>query len=279
MDKGIRIALITIGVILASAFLLLGGIAIGRFGWGKASAWQRNTYGISPDRFNRQPALNAPSLPGQPLFNFGKRFGFGMGPGMMGGFYSGANVGAKPLSIDQVEKAVETYISKIINPDLALGEIMVFDNHAYAEIYEKSTGIGAMEVLIDPVSGAVYPEQGPNMMWNLKYGMHSGYAGGFGMMGRMMGGYFNPQAYQAPADISADMPVSEDAAIAAAQKYLDTYMPGSQVDPHADKFYGYYTLHILQDDQVVGMLSVNGFTEQVFPHTWHGTFIEMSEEE
>ncbi|MBI1882356.1 MAG: peptidase M4, partial [Chloroflexi bacterium] len=29
---------------------------------------------------------------------------------------------------------------------------------------------------------------------------------------------------------------------------------------------------------VIGMLSVNGFSQQVFPHTWHGKLLEMSEE-
>ena len=56
---------------------------------------------------------------------------------------------------------------------------MIFDNNAYARITEKSTGIGAMELLVDPASLVVFPEYGPNMMWNLKYGMMSG----AGMMG------------------------------------------------------------------------------------------------
>jgi hypothetical protein len=57
---------------------------------------------------------------------------------------------------------------------------------------------------------------------------------------------------------------------------LDSYQTGTQAEQQPDKFYGYYTLHILKDGQVVGMLSVNGFNSQVFPHTWHGNFIEMS---
>ncbi len=65
--------------------------------------------------------------------------------------------------------------------------------------------------------------------------------------------------------------------MAAAQDYLDVYLPGTQADEHVDPFYGYYTLHILRDGEVVGMLSVNGFTGQVFPHTWHGEFLEMTE--
>jgi len=32
---------------------------------------------------------------------------------------------------------------------------------------------------------------------------------------------------------------------------------------------------VLTDGQVSGMLSVNGYTSQVWFHSWHGTFISM----
>jgi len=67
-------------------------------------------------------------------------------------------------------------------------------------------------------------------------------------------------------------------AVEAAQRYLDTSLPGAKAEDKADPFYGYYTLHILRDGKTVGMLSVNGYTQQVFVHTWHGDFVEMSEE-
>ena len=55
-------------------------------------------------------------------------------------------------------------------------------------------------------------------------------------------------------------------------------LPILTADEHADPFYGYYTLHVNRDGQTVGMLSVNGYTGQVFPHTWHGKLLEMSGE-
>ena len=76
-----------------------------------------------------------------------------------------------PLTLAQAQDAVEKYIATLNNDDLKLAEVMIFDNQAYAEIVEKSTGIGAMEVLVDPATLNVFPEYGPNMMWNLKYGM------------------------------------------------------------------------------------------------------------
>jgi hypothetical protein len=100
-----------------------------------------------------------------------------MGGGMMGGYGSASLYGVKPLTIQDAQKAVESYLAGLSNDDLELGEVMVFDNQAYAIILEKSTGVGAFEVLVDPVTLAVYPELRPNMMWNLKYGMMTGYAG------------------------------------------------------------------------------------------------------
>ena len=62
-----------------------------------------------------------------------------------------------------------------------------------------------------------------------------------------------------------------------AQRFLDSNTRGLTV-AEADSFYGYYTLDILRDGLPVGMLSVNGYTQQVFLHTWHGNFIEISED-
>ncbi len=194
------------------------------------------------------------------------------GPGMMdGGMMGGYGTGLSdvdPLSTEDAQRAIESYLTVFGDADLELREVMIFDNHAYGLIAEESTGIGALEVLVDPVTVTVYPEHGPNMMWNLKYSPM-----GYGMMGSgMMRGWRNVP------DASAEMPVTEEAAIEAAQQYLDAYLPGTQVEHHADAFYGYYTLHVLRDGEIAGMLRVNGYTGQVFLHTWHGDFIEMTED-
>jgi hypothetical protein len=200
---------------------------------------------------------------------------------MMGGY--GSLYGVEPLSVEEARQAVESYLSSFGNDDLAIEEIMTFDNNAYAIIVEQSTGVGSFELLVDPVTQAVYPEYGPNMMWNLKYGMMSGF-GGYGMMmgrgngpGGMMGGSGFSNDTPVP-DVSADMPVSAEEASQSAQRFLDAYYPGVKVSDEITAFYGYYTLDIERDGKIIGMMSVNGFTRQVFPHTWHGTFIEMSEE-
>ena len=178
--------------------------------------------------------------------------------GMMGG--QGAyNPGAQPITLDRAADAVRRYLSAY-GEGLALKEVMEFDWNFYAEVEEADTGIHAMELLIDKYTGQVSPEMGPNMMWNAKYGM----------MAQMMGSYY---ASGAP---TAEMPVTPEQAAALAQQFLDVQAPGLAV-AGADTFYGYYTLHTLKDGQVEGMLSVNGYTEAVWYHTWHGPFIGMEE--
>lgn len=207
--------------------------------------------------------------------------GFGMmGRGMMGGYGFGDLADVEPLSIEEAETAVNDYLASLGDDDLALGEVMIFDNHAYAQILDKSSDIGAFEVLVDPVSGNVYPEPGPNMMWNTEYG-HMGGFGGYGMMGGMMGrgmrgwGMMGGFGFDPDADIS----VTGEEAIAIAQQYLDAYLPDTTADETADPFPGYYTIHILREGETIGMLSVNAYTSQVFLHHWHGEFLEMAGEE
>ncbi len=174
-----------------------------------------------------------------------------MGPGMMGG-WGGNNPSGEQITIDEAAEAVERYLSAY-GQDLALAEVMEFTWNFYAEVEEETTGIHAMELLIDKYTGQVYPEFGPNMMWNTKYGMMgSSYA------------------------VTAEMSVTPERAKALAQLFLDANLPGATVG-ETDTFYGYYTLHTLQDGQIEGMLSVNGYKGGGWYHDWHGPFIGMEE--
>jgi hypothetical protein len=206
---------------------------------------------------------------------------FGPG-GMMGGMMFNSNspfFNVKPLTLAETEETLNAYLASLNDSNLEVDDIMIFDNHAYAQIVEKDSGIGVMEVLVDPTTKAVFPEMGPNMMWNQKYGMMSGF-GGYGM-GMMMGGFGNRMMGNfGNADTSAEMTVTPEQAVEAAQTYLNTYFSetGLTADEHTDPFYGYYTLHVNRDGKTVGMLSVNGYTGQVFLHTWHGKLLQMSGE-
>ncbi|MFQ6085523.1 MAG: hypothetical protein ACE5OY_04575 [Candidatus Bathyarchaeia archaeon] len=167
--------------------------------------------------------------------------------------------------MDQAKQIALAYLSSLNDPDLGIDEIMEFELNFYAIYYEKSTGIGAFEMLVDRYSGDIYPEPGPNMMWNTKYG---------GMVGHMGGGPGMMGYYQGTP--TADMPVSEGEAIAYAQEYLNTALSGSTAED-VHPFYGYYTIHVVTDGEIYGMLSVNGYTGKLWYHGWHGTFIGEEE--
>ncbi len=132
-----------------------------------------------------------------------------------------------------------------------------YANNFYVQVSEKS-GNGAFELLINKYTGSIYPEMGPNMMWNTKYGM---------MRGGILGGIFG-----AP---TATMTVTQPQATTNAQAYLTSYLPGTTTGD-ITAFYGYYTIEILNGPAgtTFGMLSVNGYTGQVWFHNWHGTFIQ-----
>jgi hypothetical protein len=188
-------------------------------------------------------------------------FGGMMGSGMMGGMMRGYNpnsVGGQRITFDEATQTAQTYLASLTNPDLAIDEIMEFQYNFYAIYYEKSTGARAFEMLIDPYSGQIFPEYGPNMMWNTKYGM----------MGGMMG-----SIRRSP---TLSMPVTSNQAVTIADNYLKTYLPGASAE-EPDVFYGYYTIHVLRDGRIYGMLSVNGYSAKVWYHDWHGAFIQLRE--
>lgn len=192
--------------------------------------------------------------------------------GMMGGWGWGNSQNGKPITLDQAVDAAQRYLAAYNNADLSLDEIMEFENNFYVIVKEKSTGTAAFEILVDRYSGYVHPEPGPNMMWNTKYGHMTGMIGG--MMGAIMGGW--PRANNG-IQPDAQMPVSADQAREAAQAYLGSAFPGATVSESTNTFYGYYTLDVVRDGNVFGMLSINGYSGQIWYHTWHGSFIQEKE--
>jgi hypothetical protein len=189
--------------------------------------------------------MGAPGMTGQ-----------GYGPGMMGG-WGATSAQARPInSLDDAQRAFQRYIDATGNKNFALDDVMQFQWNYYAIVRDTSTAQGAFELLANPQSGVVFPEMGPNMMWNTEYGHMAGSG--------MMGGYSARPGVQPT--------VSADQAQQLAQQWLDQNQPGSSTEP-PDSFPGYYTLHITRGGAITGMLSVNAFTGQVWYHTWHGTFV------
>jgi hypothetical protein len=292
MNKALRITL-SIFLALAVAAILVGfGFSLGQAQGGPGNFWpgalaQSETAGQDdPHQHGGSGAMVAAGTMGMESMMRGNgdmgmecimmgNGGMGMGSMIMGG--TGMVMGSGMAGHHGMMASGDASLDGL-EADLEIGEIMIFENHAYAQLLEKDTGIGALEVLVDPVTLAVNPEPGPGMMWNLKYGP-MGPNPVPGMMGTMGNGRMHGTVEESPQDISPEMAVSPEQAIESAQRYLDQYLPGAGVGDHVTPFYGYYTLHIERGGETVGMLSVHGSSRQVFVHTWHGQLLSAAESE
>jgi len=158
------------------------------------------------------------------------------------------------LTIDQATQIAQRYVTSLNNPNLKVTEVQEYTNNFYTQVNEISTGIGAFELTVNKVTGNVYPEMGPNMMWNTKYTTTRGMMGFFNGLSGMMG-------LQRTA--STTMTVTADQAKADAQQYLNTYYAGTTVGS-TTAFYGYYTVQVLSNGNPYGMVSINGYSRQVW---------------
>jgi hypothetical protein len=264
------ITLATLAVV-ASALLVSTVAAMGPFsynpntGYGGMMGGYGYGYGSNSPPYTTTPSTTAPSTQYyQPVYPFmfgggmmgrlGSGYGFG---GMMRGFGYGApyTYSGTPLNITTADTIAQNYVTSIGNPDLVVKQIEEYTNNFYVQVSEKSTGNGAFELLINKYSGSIYPEMGPNMMWNTQYGM---------MRGGILGGIFGTP--------TTTMTVTAAQAKADAQTYLNSYISGATTGD-ITTFYGHYTIEILKGGTTYGMLSVNGYSGQIWFHTWHGTFI------
>jgi hypothetical protein len=164
---------------------------------------------------------------------------------------------AQPIPVEDAVRRAEFY-SVRYGAGVKLGDVMVFGENIYVQVLEARTGAGLTELLVDRYSGVVLPEPGPNHLWNTRF------APGRGMMGN--GGMTTPTPRAA-----APVRYAQTAAQRLAETFLSTYLPGAKV-MEAQGFPGYYTFDYGRRD-LEGMLSVNGYTGEVWVHTWHGPFV------
>jgi hypothetical protein len=174
------------------------------------------------------------------------------------------NATAALITIDQATERAKQYVTALNNPDLKVAQVEEYANNYYVQVNEKGTGNGAFELLVNKYTGNVYPEMGPNMMWNTQYTNNTGMMGLFNGMRGMMG-------FQRTA--ASTMTVTVEQAKADAQQYLTANIPGATVGDIIT-FHGYYTIEVLSGGSPYGMLSVNGYSGQVWYHTWHGAFVQ-----
>jgi hypothetical protein len=175
------------------------------------------------------------------------------GPGMMGsgmmsdmpmmggtmGYYSGV---PSQISHERAKTTVDNYLTSINNPDLEIDEFEEYSHTFYVSLIERSTGTGAIELIIDRYTGSLQSEP-QSMMWNSQ---------------------------------QAQMTVTSEVALKIAQDFLDVVYPGTRAD-EVVAYYGYYTIMTKLEGEHYGMLSVNGYSGDVWYHTWHGMFISQVE--
>ena len=147
---------------------------------------------------------------------------------------------------DDAEAIADSYLASLNNAEFEIDEFEEYSHNFYLSLVEKSTGRGAIEIIIDRYSGSYQPEP-QSMMWNEKYGM----------MGQSQ---------------TTQMLVTSEQALKIAQEFLDVVYPGTEADEIV-AYYGYYTIMTTMEGKHYGMLSINGYSGDVWYHTWHGMFI------
>src|SRR3990170_7913683 len=230
-------------------------IVVGIAGLVLSSGYSRFTYGGYSPQWRGFGEMGQGGMMGGGMMGGGMMGGpsgmMGSMMKMMGGnmLVSGGvpyNLNGSPVGLEQASDIAKRYLAAQNNLDLEVADLEEWEFNFYVEYKEKSTGTKAFQMLIDKYSGSVSPEMGPNMMWNTKYGM----------MGSQTG----------------DMTMTKEQAIASAQRFLDSRLPGTKAED-SGVFYGYYHFDVKKDSKMYGMLDVNGYSGQVWYHTWHGNFI------
>jgi hypothetical protein len=188
------------------------------------------------------PGMMGRGMMGPGMMQGGMMGGMPMMRGMMG-YYSEV---PKALSHAEAKEIANRYLASLNNPELTIDEFEEYSSNFYVSLIEKSTNRGALEIIIDRYSGGHQPEP-QSMMWNGKYGM--------------MGSYQQ-----------ANMSVTAQQAMKIAQDFLDVAYPGTKADEIV-AYYGYYTIMTKLKGKHYGMLSINGYSGDVWYHTWHGMFI------
>jgi len=216
------------------------------------------------------------------------------------------NTNGIPLDHSTVLSMVSSFLDGLNNSDLEIGVLSENDNNFYVAIQEKSTGVYAFDLLVDKMTGAIYAEPGPNMVWNTKYGFMP--LSGMGMnsnqsnmqsISPMMNAIGNRNSDnsmgmlngQSPMNMNSQMnsigtmitkiahiqvnpfattmmSVTNNDVMQIAQQFLDANSPSSSIEK-IRTYYGYYTIDVSQDGKIDSSLSVNSNTGQMWFKEWH----------
>lgn len=164
---------------------------------------------------------------------------------MMGNMIALYDPRARPITQDEALRSMESLARQYYGSNVEVEDFMAFSSNYYAVLKDANSSQDIAEVLVDRYSGSAYPEPGPNMMWNTRYGAGRTQAGNAGY------------------DLAGAKKLAED--------FLTGYLPGAQI-MESKQMPGYYTFDFGRKD-VEGMMSVNAFSGQIWVHTWHGSYL------
>ena len=158
----------------------------------------------------------------------GMMMGRGMGHGgMMRGYGQGINrnidysLSALGMTEEDVKDLAVELVDKQFGTEYQVSDIFIFNNSPYyISVVEKDSDQGVFELLFDPYRKVIYPEYGPNMMWNTENGMTN-----------MMG-------WSAPVEENM---MSRQEALKSAEKFAQ--VNDFMVEDEGHQFPGYYTFH------------------------------------
>ncbi len=190
-----------------------------------------------------QSGQMGPGMMNNPGYNYSYGYGM-MGNMMMGNMMALYYPESKPITQDVALKNMESF-ARQYGSNIEVEDFMAFSSNYYAVMKDTASGQDIAEILVDRYSGSTYPEPGPNMMWNTRYGA-----------GRM-------QAGSSGYDLAGAKKLAED--------FLTGYLPGAQIQ-ESHEMPGYYTFDFGRNE-TEGMLSVNAYSGQIWVHTWHGFYL------
>jgi hypothetical protein len=222
-NKNLIIGLLLIVVVILLAFLVLRPTMYG------------STYGPNAYPPSRMGPGMGPGMMNNPDYNYS------YGPGMMGNMMALYYPEAKPITQDVALKNMENF-ARQYGSNVEVEDFMAFSSNYYAVVKDTSSGKDIAEILVDRYSGTAYPEPGPNMMWNTRYGAGRVQTGNSGY------------------DLTGAKKLAEG--------FLTGYLPGAQIQ-EAHEMPGYYTFDFGRNE-TESMMSVNAFSGQIWVHTWHG---------
>lgn len=172
--------------------------------------------------------------------------------------YTYDSLASEYADTEELIASVQRYLDRQNNPDLVLARLREFRWAYLVEVVERSTGRHAFGMMVGKSVAQISPEAGPNLFWNTKYGsMIAEIGGGYGMRGRLL------------SEDSVDgMPLTETEARSIAENSLKELDFDLELSDEAAVFYGFYEVYVLQDEELIGELDVNGFSGQVWYKAW-----------